>query len=135
MKPPGGDAMLKVNVIRALKSDNIQYDYIMVSGLPEDIARLLESLSKQFSVYVQSGRDSGRSEPRFEGSLVVDGEEKESISGYFSITISPEMRCASPGCEETFDLRTNPAAAFRQSGLVCAAHEHEAHWVRPKEGQ
>jgi hypothetical protein len=125
--------MLKVNVVRGLRSRYSGYDYIMVSGGPEDIAGLIESLSRQFAGYVRSGSEGQRAEPRFEGSMGADGDEKVLLSGYISISLIPEMQCAHPDCRETFAFPGKPAAAFRQSGLVCEKHEGEAHLVRPKD--
>ena len=123
--------MLEVNVIRGQKSGHREYDYIMVSGQPEDIAGLIESLSRQLAGYMRNGHEGQRAEPRFEGSVFAGGETKERLGGYFSITVSPEMRCAHPDCREEFD-NAKPATAFRKSGLVCEKHENEARWVRPK---
>lgn len=125
--------MLEVNVIRGQKSGHREYDYIMVSGGPEDIAGLIESLSRQLAGYMRNGHEGQRAEPRFEGTVVAGGETKERIGGYFSITVSPEMRCAHPDCREEFAFPDKPSAAFRKSGLVCEKHEGEAHWVRPKD--
>lgn len=121
--------MLNVTLMRGQKSGHREYDYIMVSGLPEDIAELIESLSRQLVGHMRTGHEGQRSEPRFNGTLLAPGKDKERIGGYFSIAISSEMRCAHPGCRDAFDWDSKPAAAFRKAGLVCKEHENDARIV------